>query len=277
MEPAILPAMIDAPVTRCVVSCVNDCAGKAIEKEAICLGANLVDVAAQWQALLDAGKAVVVPAGAVWRVLIDLGRYHCFWTRIAVSGGLWSRVEISAAESLMDTPGNLNSKSRRDLVDGKFYMGTPDVLLPDGGTGRVLEPLWWRCGRFVQLLVRVGEQPLIIEGLTLRETRYPTQPQQAFRCDDASVQSIAQISLRTLQMCSHETYMDCPYYEQLMYAGDTRIQSLITMAIMHDDRLPRKALKLFDASRLNFSELTTDAYPCSSGKLFRRLHCGGWR
>src|SRR6201995_5293651 len=50
-------------------------------------------------------------------------------------------------------------------------------------------------------------------------------------------------------MCSHETYMDCPYYEQLMYVGDTRLQVLTTFATSRDDRLPRKALEVFDFSR----------------------------
>ena len=37
-------------------------------------------------------------------------------------------------------------------------------------------------------------------------------------------------------MCAHETYMDCPYYEQMMYVGDTRLEVLTTYAISRDDR-----------------------------------------
>src|SRR5215213_11960269 len=61
-------------------------------------------------------------------------------------------------------------------------------------------------------------------------------------------------------MCAHETYMDCPYYEQLMYIGDTRLEALVTYAITRDDRLPRKALQLFDLSRLP-SGMTQARYP----------------
>jgi hypothetical protein len=45
--------------------------------------------------------------------------------------------------------------------------------------------------------------------------------------------------------------MDCPYYEQLMYVGDTRLELLTTLVITSDDRLPRKALTMFDISRFS--------------------------
>ena len=32
-------------------------------------------------------------------------------------------------------------------------------------------------------------------------------------------------------MCAHETYMDCPYYEQLQYGGDTRLEILATYSL----------------------------------------------
>ena len=56
--------------------------------------------------------------------------------------------------------------------------------------------------------------------------------------------------------------MDTPYYEQLQYVGDTRIQALISYTVAGDDRLARQALEAFDDSR--FPEgITRSRYPSS--------------
>ena len=47
-----------------------------------------------------------------------------------------------------------------------------------------------------------------------------------------------------------ETYMDTPYYEQLQYVGDTRVQALISLYVAGDDRLVRRAIEHFDVSRI---------------------------
>jgi hypothetical protein len=61
-------------------------------------------------------------------------------------------------------------------------------------------------------------------------------------------------------MCAHETFMDCPYYEQLMYVGDSRLEALITYVISTDERLARKAIKEFGLSQLP-DGLTQARYP----------------
>jgi len=43
-----------------------------------------------------------------------------------------------------------------------------------------------------------------------------------------------------------ETYMDCPYYEQLQYVGDTRIQAMVSLYNTGDDRLMRNAITQLD-------------------------------
>ena len=56
--------------------------------------------------------------------------------------------------------------------------------------------------------------------------------------------------------------MDTPYFEQLQYIGDTRIQALISYTVAGDDRLARQALRAFDDSRIP-EGLTASRYPSS--------------
>jgi len=65
---------------------------------------------------------------------------------------------------------------------------------------------------------------------------------------------------RTARVCANETYFDTPYYEQLQYIGDTRIQALISLYVAGDDRLVRNAIEQFDWSR-TADGLTASRYP----------------
>jgi hypothetical protein len=108
--------------------------------------------------------------------------------------------------------------------------------------------------------VETGEEGLVIEKLAWRETRYPLEMESTFAANDERLMRVMPIAMRCLQMDAHETYLDCPYYEQLMYVGDTRLEALITYTVTRDARLPRKALSMFDASRLT-NGLTQSRHP----------------
>ncbi|MES1167968.1 MAG: alpha-L-rhamnosidase, partial [Oleiharenicola lentus] len=84
--------------------------------------------------------------------------------------------------------------------------------------------------------------------------------------DDPELARIWTVGWRTARLCALETYVDCPYYEQLQYIGDTRIQALISLYVSGDDRLVRNALELFDASRIP-EGLTQSRYPSLSPQI----------
>ncbi len=197
----------------------------------------------------------------------ELPDYYCFYPRLTVTGGRDARVEIRYAETLFTTDaGGIRRKARHaDPVTADF-VGFGDVFYLDGHA-RTYEPLWWRCGRFIELTIQTAAEALTLQPLRLIETRFPFEPASRFQSSVAALEPILKLCRRSLQMCMHETFMDCPYYEQLMYVGDTRVQALTHYALAGDDRLARKALTMFDCSRANVTGLTTSNAPASAGQI----------
>ncbi|MFW5798211.1 MAG: alpha-L-rhamnosidase C-terminal domain-containing protein [Planctomycetota bacterium] len=216
----------------------------------------------RWTALLKDDRPVELPAGQSVSVLLECDDYLCGYPEVHLAGGAGASLTIGWAESLyeVDRSGTRNrNKGRRDRVQGKTFFGTHDRLVHDGST-RAWRPLWWRAGRYVLLSFEVGDQPLVIQRIRVIETRYPLERTSTFSSDDAELQAMHPMLLRGLQMCAHETYMDCPFWEQLMYVGDTRLEVLTTFVTTDDDRLPRRALELFDWSSRRWS-MVAERYP----------------
>ncbi len=214
---------------------------------------------AAWQALLSGTAPIILPAHSASTVLWDLDDYYCGWPHLTVAGGRGAEIECGWCESLLRRPSR--DKGPRDTIVGKQFHGMVDRYLLDGRDHH-LEPLWWRAGRFFHLRIRTADEPLTLHALGLRETRYPFESASVFQCDDPAIAPIEQIAVRGLQMCSHEHFLDCPYYEQLMYVGDTRVETLLTYVLTHDDRLPRRAIRLFNDSRHGHGGWTAARFPC---------------
>ncbi len=97
-------------------------------------------------------------------------------------------------------------------------------------------------------------------------TAYPFEQKGSFTANDPLLNDIWTVGWRTARLCANETYMDCPYYEQLQYVGDTRIQALISLYVAGDDRLIRNAIEQFHQSQIP-DGLTADAYPAGGSKI----------
>ncbi len=122
--------------------------------------------------------------------------------------------------------------------------GFEDVFLPDGGEHRMFRPLWWRTYRYMRLDVQTASEPLVIEDLHGTFTAYPFVARARFESEDPTLRKIWDVGWRTARLCAHETYVDCSYYEQLQYAGDTRIQALVSLYVTGNDRLVTNAIEL---------------------------------
>lgn len=203
------------------------------------------------------GNRAIVQKNTKLRILLDNEALTIGYPQLVISGGKGSTIKVTYAESLRYKDGK---KGNRNEVEGKEIAGYFDRYLPDGGKNRSFEPLWWRTFRYVQLEIETGNEDLVIDDYTYLFTAYPFEEKASFKTDDPGLQPVWDVAWRTARLCATETYFDCPYYEQLQYVGDTRIQALVSLAVTGDDRLMKNALRLFNQSRVS-DGITLSRYP----------------
>ncbi len=197
---------------------------------------------------------LTVPAGETRKILWDLDRYICAYPEAVVKGGKGGKMTWKWAESLRGPSSDPKIKGKfkgnRAEWEGKTFDGFGDRFVFDGRARATFRPPWFRCGRWCELVVTAGAEPVTIEDLALIETRYPVECESAFETpDDPTLADVQRICARGMQMCCHEMLFDCPFYEQQMYPGDTRVQLNILSAMSSDDRMIRRAIEIFALNR----------------------------
>lgn len=203
-----------------------------------------------------------VPANSKVEVLLDQTYLTTAYPRLVVSGGKGATIRLEYAENFWCEP-ELRTKGPRDLIQGQHFVGYADEFLPDGGSQRVFEPVWWRTYRYLKLSVQTGAESVTIEDLLGLATSYPLERRAQFDAGSPELSQMLDVGWRTARLCAHETYVDCPYYEQLQYSGDTRVQAMVSLYMTGDDRLVRNAIQQFDDSRSG-DGLTASRYPSST-------------
>ena len=209
-------------------------------------------------AFLQGKQSLVIPPNTKATILLDQGHLTNAYPQLLVSQGKNAVVMLTYAEALIDAK---REKGNRNDIEGKTILGKQDVFTADGGANRLFATLEFRTWRYVQLDIQTQGEPLRIEDFYGIFTGYPFEEKAVFRSSDESLENLWDTGWRTARLCAQETYVDCPYYEQLQYTGDTRIQALISLYVSGDNRLMRKALRDYDHSRIS-DGLTQSRYPC---------------
>lgn len=210
-------------------------------------------------------EPLAIPAGSETTLLWDLGDYYCAYPQMTFKGA-GGTVRVSWAESLYSADtgvgknGRAHLKRDRGALIGKTWRGLYDTFTA-AAQSRTCTGLWWRSGRYLLItLTAADDKPLTVDRFAIEETGMPLESRAAFAADIPELDGILDLCWRGIRMCAHETYMDCPYYEQLMYLGDTRLQVLTTFAVSGESALARRVIDIGDWSRRVFG-LTTSCYP----------------
>lgn len=218
-----------------------------------------------WQKMLAGEGEVMIPANSHQIVEVSAGEHMTGFPRLSFSGGKGAQLQILYAESYYQPRGEDQwvKGDRTDHRNGQLQ-GFSDSYTVAGYGSREdpeqYEPFWFRTFRFIRLEITTRETPLRLLDYSYQETGYPLQIKTHVRTSDETMADIWDISQRTLRRCMHETYMDCPFYEQMQYAMDARTQILYTYAVSADDRLARKCFEDFRRSQ-RYDGMIACCYP----------------
>lgn len=189
---------------------------------------------------------LTIPANTVVKLVLDQTFLTNAYPTLVFSGGNEASLAIKYQESLYT---KYPLKGNRNEVEGKEFIGRGDSIISDGSKNQSFTTLNWRTYRYVQLTVATQNTPLVLEDIYGTFTGYPFQTKAKLETDNAELTQMLEIGCRTARSCAMETYMDCPFYEQLQYVGDSRIQALVSFYNFGDSRLVRNAL-----NQMNYSQ-----------------------
>ena len=131
------------------------------------------------------------------------------------------------------------NKGRRD---GEVFFGNWDEFSVNGEYE--WHDMYFHAGRVLEAECTGSAEIVRMEFF---RTGYPWRFRPLPPLDGRSAR-FAEMALRSVECCTHETFMDCPFYEQMMYLGDARIVARLLYALTEDRALTEKALRFFALS-----------------------------
>ncbi len=181
----------------------------------------------------------------------DAGSYTTAKVYLNLQAKAGTQVRLIYAEcyTLVNENGH-GYKERRDnhSHETSQLTGAYDIITATGEK-QVFEPFWYRSFRYIRVEFDADATPELLE-LTYGSYFYPIDHAGTFTCSDERLNQMWAISRNTLLCCTHEMYVDCPYYEQQQYQMDSCLEMLYTFRLTADNRMPFKSVTDLGHSQL---------------------------
>ncbi|MCF6177494.1 MAG: glycoside hydrolase family 78 protein [Victivallaceae bacterium] len=98
--------------------------------------------------------------------------------------------------------------------------------------------------RFVQIVLRNFDQPIIIHLAQAINIRYPFKQRATFDCSDTLLNRIWDSCQETLRACTTDVYTDCPWRERTLWLGDVLVENKTALELFGDPRVSRRVFKI---------------------------------
>ncbi len=191
---------------------------------------------------LQPWQTLHLPANTRARFVLDAGAVMIGYPLLKWTSGKNARMKLTSCEAPVNEQG---LKDNRDIVAGRQLPGLVDVIeTGDCDTGRWI-PSWFRALRYLVVEIETRDDALTLEPIQFMQTGMPLQPVLSLAIEDELPRDwkrLIEVNRATAAACAHETYFDCPAWEQAQFPGDARVQARQNYLSANEDRLAYKAI-----------------------------------
>ena len=171
-------------------------------------------------------------------IVVDMEREECGFIDLELDAPENMIVDFAVGEHLADL-------RVRSSIGGRLFSSR---LITKNGKQRFTHYITRAAGRYLQLHFTNITDPFTLEYAGMLPFEYPLAPTSKFKCADSIFNKIYEVSCRTLELCMHEHYEDCPWREQALYANDARNQALTGYYTFGEYSFPAVSFKLLGRS-----------------------------
>lgn len=174
-------------------------------------------------------------------IVVDLGEESSGYLTFDIDTNCGCNVEIAYGEHLVD--GRV-----RSAINGLTLFANKYVARE----GRKSFTYYMKrmAMRYIQIHF-YNFSELNLHDVSIISADYPLPEAKKLDINDELHKKIYEISARTLRLCMHEHYEDCPWREQALYGSDSRNAALCTYHAFGEYKYARASLDLFLSEVMN--------------------------
>ena len=173
---------------------------------------------------------------------LDAGIYTTAFPCFKFKGKRGEKIRFYYAECYTDENGSKDGV-RRDLPNAKITGVYDEITFT--GEPQSYEAYFYKAFRYVKAEYPEGTE-FVTSEQSYKPYFYPCEGEGKVEATPL-MKKVWDVSVNTLKCCTHETFVDCPYYEQCQYDMDTAIEMMVMMRLTSDYSMPRKAV--YDLAR----------------------------
>ena len=177
----------------------------------------------------------VIGGNGTTHFLLDLGREEVGFLSLKLHSEAVQTLTVAYGEHIVDGCVRRKIGGRDFSVEYTTRIGENAYMNPFRRLG---------C-RYLEIFC---EEPITLREASVVPTLYPLT-EIPFDAGDPLRQAIYDVCVRTLRLCMHEHYEDCPWREQALYAMDGRNQIIAGYHAFGEHRFPRSCLSLMAQDR----------------------------